>query len=503
MITTTIMNKRGLWGQSIRSFQLGALCFALSLSPVVAQEKDAGSPSDAQQTGASEELAQDASEPPSAEPSATPAPEHSAHPWPTADDGGLPNLQLLNPFNSPFRQQNFVPDISLILDLGAGGRSLSNAQNAELLNPFHFRQSRDAHHLINPNNGFNLNYAELTMSAPVDPYVDLFTTFHLSSFEFEIEEAYANSRGLPGNIQVKAGKFLSHFGRINPQHAHFWSFSDQPLIHQSIFGNEGLNELGLRVSWLAPTDFYLDLGAEILQGTNTSTFGTGGFSAGANRLPEVNLPNLVVGTLKSSIDLPNNIVLLGGLSYAQGGTRIVEGVDSHGHGGEGDLHIHQLNDSAQLLPPALLNYAGGSQVAGADLSLRWFIDSYRELSWQSEFLLRHSSGSVYDAEGAQDVELWQSGLYSQLLWRFAQQWRTGLRLDLLAQNQQSIGNQSYDQSWKPRYSAMMEFLPTEFTRFRLQYNLDQSKSLDGNNPWVHSAFINVNLVMGAHGAHEF
>ena len=74
---------------------------------------------------------------------------------------------------------------------------------------------------------------------------------------------------------------------------------------------------------------------------------------------------------------------------------------------------------------------------------------------------------------------------------------------MLAQSSPRIGEQNYHQAWLPRYSAMVEFLPTEFTRFRLQYNADQSRYLDGNNPLIHSAFLSMNLALGAHGAHEF
>ncbi|PKL77941.1 MAG: hypothetical protein CVV27_04265 [Candidatus Melainabacteria bacterium HGW-Melainabacteria-1] len=411
------------------------------------------------------------------------------------ESGTLPEAdfaETLNPMSAPFGQQNFVPDIALILDTSLGGRSLENADFGRLRQPLSLRGT-DLHHVINAANGFNLNYAELTMAAAVDPYFDLFSAFHLTSFEFEIEEAYFNTRGLPFNLQVKAGKFLSHFGRINPQHAHIWSFSDQPLVHSAFFGNHGLNELGARLSWLAPTDFYLDLGLELLQGVNGSSFGTAGFSAGTQRLPEVNLPNLWVATAKTSFDLLDQLVLLAGLSYAQGGTRLAGSTAA-----TGDLHLHQLGASEVL---DLENFAGGTQVAGLDLSLRWFLDSYRELSWQSEFLWRHVGGSQYTEAGRTAWDAWQSGFYSQLLWRFAQQWRSGVRLDLITQNRR--GDLTETAVGQPRYSALLEYTPSEFSRFRLQYNLDQTRALDGKQIALHEVFFQINLAMGAHGAHVF
>lgn len=399
----------------------------------------------------------------------------------------LPSLSLFNPLNSPFQQQNFVPNIALILDASVGGRSLDNRTYGELNQPLSLHQ-KDLHHAINSRNGFNFNYAELSLSAPVDPYIDLFTTFHLSPSEFEIEEAYFNTRALPWNLQLKGGKFLSHFGRLNPQHAHFWSFNDQPLINQAFLGNHGLNELGLRLNWLAPLDFYLDLGLEWLQGENTASFGTHGFSNGRYTLPEVNLPSLWVATAKSAVDLGEHLVLLGGLSYAQGGLR----QDAAQRETGGHMHVHH---SAR---PAFEQLAGGSQVLGLDLSLRWFIDAYRELNWQTEWLWRHLKGSHYAARGREALQLSQSGLYSQLIWRFDQQWRTGLRADIITQDERMP-----DAPFRARASTMLEYNPTEFTRFRLQYNLDHSRLLGESHPLLHEVFLQFNLAMGAHGAHEF
>ncbi len=405
---------------------------------------------------------------------------------------------------APFRQQQFVPDISLILDMGVGAYSLPDAQRQALISPYALQQQVDFHHAVNANTGFNLNYAELTLSAPVDPYLELFSTFHLSAFEFEIEEAYIRSRGLPLNTELVAGKFLSHFGRLNAQHAHFWSFNDKPLVYDHFFGSENLNELGARLSWLAPTDFFLDLGLEVLQGKNSASFGQAGFVSGDQELLAVNLPNLLVATAKTSFDAFDALTVLGGLSYARGGSRFVP-PDAAGlveHNG----HFHAAQAAAEPVE-ALTTYVGATQILGADLSLRWFVDSYRDLSWQSEVLLRQSQGNRY-AEGlATPTSFLQLGGYSQVLWRFAQQWRAGVRADVMGLNERREGDLNIASAARlpqTRYSTMVEYLPSEFTRLRLQYNLDATgfDHMAQAAP-VHGLFFNLNVVMGAHGAHEF
>ena len=63
-----------------------------------------------------------------------------------------------------------------------------------------------------------------------------------------------------GDLQIKGGKFLSHFGRINEQHGHYWDFTDPPLVYAVFYGDEMLNEIGARLTRVPPLDWYLMLG---------------------------------------------------------------------------------------------------------------------------------------------------------------------------------------------------------------------------------------------------
>jgi hypothetical protein len=80
----------------------------------------------------------------------------------------------------------------------------------------------------------------------------------------------------------------------------------------------------------------------------------------------------------------------------------------------------------------------------------------------------------------------------------------GGRFDLLAQN--SVAIDGVDQPLEnmlPRYTAMLEFSPTEFSRFRLQYDYDRSRYLGGAQKDVHEVLLQVNIAVGPHGAHSF
>ena len=72
----------------------------------------------------------------------------------------------------------------------------------------------------------------------------------------EIEEAFITSRDLGNNLQLELGHMHTEFGRINPRHAHDWTFLDQPIIHNRVFGADALRAPGLRLSWLSPKERY-------------------------------------------------------------------------------------------------------------------------------------------------------------------------------------------------------------------------------------------------------
>jgi hypothetical protein len=54
---------------------------------------------------------------------------------------------------------------------------------------------------------------------------------------------------------------------------------------------------------------------------------------------------------------------------------------------------------------------------------------------------------------------------------------------------------------------MVEYNPTEFSRIRLQYTFDRSRSDNMSNPAdrvaIHEVSLQVNHAIGVHGAHSF
>src|SRR5258706_9702007 len=76
-----------------------------------------------------------------------------------------------------------------------------------------------------------------------------------------VEEAYGIYTAAPLRLAPKFGRFFSSIGYLNEQHQHAWDFVDAPLAYQAFLGGQLRNE-GVQVKWLAPTEHYIEVGAE-------------------------------------------------------------------------------------------------------------------------------------------------------------------------------------------------------------------------------------------------
>ncbi len=87
--------------------------------------------------------------------------------------------------------------------------------------------------------GFTLQQAELSLSGAVDPYVEGETHIVFGEDEVELEEAFMTTTSLPGGLEVRAGQYLTEFGRLNSTHPHSWAWIDQPVIASRLLGGDG------------------------------------------------------------------------------------------------------------------------------------------------------------------------------------------------------------------------------------------------------------------------
>ncbi len=109
---------------------------------------------------------------------------------------------------------------------------------------------------------FNLGESEMTIAASVDPYFSAQLTAAIAGEgEIGVEEAFVRTSALPDGFTAKLGRFFSGLGYLNEVHAHAWDFVDQPLAYQALFGGQ-FTQNGVQLKWIAPTDLFLEFGAE-------------------------------------------------------------------------------------------------------------------------------------------------------------------------------------------------------------------------------------------------
>lgn len=354
--------------------------------------------------------------------------------------------------SASFSQNAYLPDIALILNMGAVGRNVKNSEYENFAIPG-FIGEGDAELPFNKDRGLNLNYAEVAMHSTVDPYFDAFAIFHLHPDEFEIEEAYVRTRALPFGLRIKAGKFRSAFGRLNEKHQHVWHFDAQPIIYKALLGPDMISDPGIQLQWVAPTDTYIMVGAEAMQGTNDRSFG------------DLERNNLYIGYLKSSIDVGDDLSILGGVSLA--------------HGSNYDNDVNNPTD-----------------IYGVDLTLREQLGAYSSLIWQSEFLQRNKDlGTQTDK---------QAGLYSELIYQYNNNYSGGFRYDAITKNDTDLSDYAdINTDNLNKYTAMLEYKPFPMSRLRLSYSNDRTKIIAGERKDINEVMLTLNIAAGAHGAHDY
>jgi hypothetical protein len=298
---------------------------------------------------------------------------------------------------------------------------------------------------------YYLNETELSLQSVIDPYIrgDFFISFGrdpgTGKYGVDVEEGYLTTLSLPAGLQLKAGKFRQAVGRINPVHPHALPFIDLPNAYVNYFGEEGLNDEGLSVSWLVPTKaFYQELVFQTTAGYSNSPAFT---RSNNNRL-------VYLAHLKNFFTLNDNATLELGLTGITG-----------------------PNDSSYV-----------TNMAAADITYKYKpvqLNTYHSLTWQSEFF--YSNAKSHEAPPENSL-----GLYSFIQYQTGKRWFLTGRYD--------YAQKPYDKSIAEQaYSLTAGWLATEFQKIEFE-----GKTTDNNiQNRFYQFWLRWIFVMGAHGAHQY
>jgi len=296
-----------------------------------------------------------------------------------------------------------------------------------------------------------LNETELSLQAAVDPYAraDFFLSFgrdpETGKYGVEVEEGYLTTLSLPARLQLKVGRFRSAIGRVNTVHPHALPFIDMPNAYVNYFGEEGLKDEGLSLSWLLPTKaFYQELLFQVTSGYSESP----AFARSeGNRM-------LYVGHLKNFFTLNDDNTLELGLTGISG-----------------------PNDSARV-----------SNMGAIDLTYKWKpvkLNTYHSLTWQSEFYFNHASLM-------NNYSMSSFGMYSFIQYQLAKRWFLTGRYD--------YGQKPYEKTLRENaFSLTAGWYATEFSKLEFE-----TKTTDDNiDKRFYQAWLRWIFVIGAHGAHQY
>ncbi|MEK7389615.1 MAG: hypothetical protein AAB036_07950 [Elusimicrobiota bacterium] len=102
----------------------------------------------------------------------------------------------------------------------------------------------------------NLRAAELTLQAPIDPYLKGWIVATGSPDTVSLEEAAVRTTALPHSLSLTAGRLFASFGRLARFHDHELPVIERPRSLDTFVGGETQAD-GVELSYLFPTPFYL------------------------------------------------------------------------------------------------------------------------------------------------------------------------------------------------------------------------------------------------------
>jgi hypothetical protein len=295
-----------------------------------------------------------------------------------------------------------------------------------------------------------INEAELSLQSVVDPYAraDFFFTVGKDpvsgKFNFDLEEGYLTTLSLPAHLQLKAGKFRSAMGRINPVHPHALPFISLPDAYSNYFG-EGINDEGISLSWLIPNPlFYQELVVQVTDGPIENP----SFSR------SVGNKYFGLAHLKNFFDLSANATLEFGLSGMTG------------------ANFYDLR----------------TNIGAIDLTYKWKpvqFNTYKSFTWQSEAYFSNANVSKENIVNS-------FGMYSFINFQFTRR--------LFFTGMYSYSNKPYSASTiENAYSATIGWYATEFQKIEVEGKTTSSNIEKERNQillrWI--------FVIGTHGAHQY
>ena len=276
----------------------------------------------------------------------------------------------------------------------------------------------------------------LHVQGGLDPFSMAKAAVEFTPEGVELGEAYLTWTNFLPKISLTAGKFRQQFGVLNRWHKHSLDQFDFPLPIKTIFGEDGLNQIGFSLNWFMPAIIgdANNLIVEITNAQNENLFAGETFS----------FPSTLFH-FKNYWDLSRDTYLELGFT-----------------GMFGKNKIPVLDNNDNLINENSYN----TWLGGADLTIFWEPVNkalYKSFLWRSE--IYYADKEISNTKGIKTF-----GGYSYLEYKFAEQWQVGTRFDY---------SQPFELDNSSLYSYQiipyLTWWQSHWVKLRLQYNY-----LDGN-----------------------
>jgi hypothetical protein len=369
-----------------------------------------------------------------------------------ADPPAAPSLSELAAPRQPFALAQ--PGRVLLFDIGVSGDFVANLTSAT-------REDRHDGTFAGRENRVFPREVELALFGRVDPYASAVVRISAGEeapeegrasreIDVRLDEANVSLLSLPLGTTARFGLMRPRFGTLNAVHQGDLPQVDRPNVLSRFFGEEQLEgERGVEAFWVLPLSSYHELSVGVFDGDNEVAFGRGSL-----RDP------LVIGRWRAFFELED----LGGLQLD---ASVASGVTADHH---------------------------RNTVAGAGVKYKWMAPGVGlpivTLAGEALAAFRHV-GPDATASSERRLDRWGGYLYGQ--YDHDRRWAAGVRGDWT--------ELPTERGHEWALSPYLQFKPSEFLRFRLQY-----KHTEGTGVVRRVAdelFLQGTFILGAHPTERF
>ena len=352
--------------------------------------------------------------------------------------------------------------------------------------------------------GISLGETELNLSTSVDDKFYASTTSALADqgdgVEVELEEAYVETLpglGLPTGATIRMGRAFWTLGYLNEHHSHADDFADRPLPYRAFLDNV-FNDTGAQISYVFPTDLYIEAGGGIFRGDDFPFA-----EAGGSDINSFSAFLRVGGDIGQNSSWRIGGYVLDGEASGRGGGNGHEEEAEHATDNGTDQEEADGEESEENLEEFFTAgmFTGDTRLYAVDFRYVWAPTGnarQKELLLQGEYFRRDEKGvySIMEGDETHEERLdgGSHGWYAQGVFKFSPRWKIGARYSLLYSPEDSgIEHDPY------AVAVMGDWSNSEFSRLRLQYNYEKLEEDLSDN----QILLQYIMGIGAHAAHRY